>query len=254
MNENSYFLRHEPCSNCGSRDNLAVWSDGHKYCFGCGYIESGNGESLAVKLDKALKQHRKDKEEDLLVLPDDVSFNLPSEVSEWLNKYYITKEQIAQYNLRWSEKQKSLILPIYEDGKLIFYQERNFVGKSPKYLTYGNLNGHLPVFGGDADLSIVVLVEDYISAIRVSREAPCMPLFGSSVNKTIMARLAYAYSYLAFWLDHDKYSEAIKFKKKYGYLFDFSTIIHTHKDPKEYTDDDIFEHVWGNFDLDVETA
>ena len=27
------FIRHAPCENCGSRDNLAVY-DSHSYCFG----------------------------------------------------------------------------------------------------------------------------------------------------------------------------------------------------------------------------
>lgn len=35
--EGSVFLRHEPCDNCGSKDNKGVYSDGHTYCFGCGH-------------------------------------------------------------------------------------------------------------------------------------------------------------------------------------------------------------------------
>ena len=40
MNE---FLRHEPCPNCNSRDNLARYTDGHAFCFGCDYYEHGDG-------------------------------------------------------------------------------------------------------------------------------------------------------------------------------------------------------------------
>ncbi len=35
---------HEPCAACGSRDNLARYSDGHGYCFGCGAYEHGSGD------------------------------------------------------------------------------------------------------------------------------------------------------------------------------------------------------------------
>lgn len=35
----SYFLSHEPCPSCGSKDNLARYTDGHAYCFGCGHYE-----------------------------------------------------------------------------------------------------------------------------------------------------------------------------------------------------------------------
>jgi twinkle protein len=37
------FVRHEPCPECGSKDNLARYDDGHGYCFGCGHYERGSG-------------------------------------------------------------------------------------------------------------------------------------------------------------------------------------------------------------------
>ena len=41
--ETSTCIAHEPCPECGSRDNLGRYSDGHGYCFGCGYYEKGEG-------------------------------------------------------------------------------------------------------------------------------------------------------------------------------------------------------------------
>jgi twinkle protein len=38
----SEFLRKESCPNCGSRDNLARYTDGHAYCFGCRHYEPGD--------------------------------------------------------------------------------------------------------------------------------------------------------------------------------------------------------------------
>lgn len=40
----SEFLRKEPCPSCGSKDNLARYSDGHAYCFGCRHYEPGEGQ------------------------------------------------------------------------------------------------------------------------------------------------------------------------------------------------------------------
>jgi len=40
----SDFVKHEPCPACGSKDNLARYSDGHGWCFGCGYLESVNDD------------------------------------------------------------------------------------------------------------------------------------------------------------------------------------------------------------------
>ena len=36
---------HEPCSTCGSKDNLARYPDGGAYCFGCGYYEHADGQT-----------------------------------------------------------------------------------------------------------------------------------------------------------------------------------------------------------------
>ena len=40
--QESDFVAHEPCPACGSRDNLARYTDAHGYCFGCGYYEHGD--------------------------------------------------------------------------------------------------------------------------------------------------------------------------------------------------------------------
>lgn len=42
MNDDSSFLYKESCPECGSRDNLARYSDGHGYCFGCQHYEPGD--------------------------------------------------------------------------------------------------------------------------------------------------------------------------------------------------------------------
>jgi twinkle protein len=42
----SDFVQHEPCPSCKSQDNLARYTDGHAYCFGCKYYEVGSGEPL----------------------------------------------------------------------------------------------------------------------------------------------------------------------------------------------------------------
>lgn len=41
----SDFVAHEPCPECGSDDNLARYSDGHAFCFGCQHWEPGEGQT-----------------------------------------------------------------------------------------------------------------------------------------------------------------------------------------------------------------
>ena len=44
MSEESEFLRHEPCPDCGSSDALSVYDDGHTYCFSCEKWTPGDGQ------------------------------------------------------------------------------------------------------------------------------------------------------------------------------------------------------------------
>jgi twinkle protein len=60
MQENSSnFIRHAPCENCDSQDNLAIYltpdgSQGHTYCFGCHSYEKTNGELPEVATTKKI--------------------------------------------------------------------------------------------------------------------------------------------------------------------------------------------------------
>jgi len=46
------FLKHEPCPECGSKDNLARYEDGHGFCFGCGHYEHGNSDVVVERVAK----------------------------------------------------------------------------------------------------------------------------------------------------------------------------------------------------------
>ncbi len=39
----SEYIAHEPCPECGSSDNLARYTDGHGFCFGCNFYEHAKG-------------------------------------------------------------------------------------------------------------------------------------------------------------------------------------------------------------------
>ena len=51
MTVESTFVRHEPCPACGSKDNLARYSDGHAVCFtgGCSHYERGDGQVISIQ-------------------------------------------------------------------------------------------------------------------------------------------------------------------------------------------------------------
>lgn len=43
----SEFIAKEPCPKCGSRDNLARYTDGHGFCFGCRHYEPADGAAVS---------------------------------------------------------------------------------------------------------------------------------------------------------------------------------------------------------------
>lgn len=45
QHEESTFIRHEPCEECGSSDAKAVYDDGHTYCYSCNSHSQGEEES-----------------------------------------------------------------------------------------------------------------------------------------------------------------------------------------------------------------
>lgn len=55
------FVRHEPCPACGSKDNLARYSDGSGYCFGCKHHEKGEEDGFNPKDHKPGIPHVKGK-------------------------------------------------------------------------------------------------------------------------------------------------------------------------------------------------
>lgn len=244
MEVHSQFLKHESCPKCHSRNNLGVWSDGHKWCFGCGHYEAPTGYSYEY-VRRVLLSDRKAPAP--LQLPPDASFTIPEEARMWLLKYFIIKEDIVEHNIRYSEQEKALIFQVRNPThELIFYQMRLF-RPGPKYLTKGSLGDHLPVIKMSQDyldpVSKLVIVEDYISAIRVSEWMDAMPLFGSHLNKKTATRLSHLYNDIYIWLDKDKAKEAMKFKKEYEALFDKCNVVITDLDPKEYPSNDIYDYL-----------
>ena len=45
LSKEDKFVRHAPCNNCGSKDNLAIYST-HSYCFGCKIYIKHDGQVL----------------------------------------------------------------------------------------------------------------------------------------------------------------------------------------------------------------
>lgn len=245
MNEEVRFLTHEPCSECGSKDNLGVWSDGHKWCFGCGYYVPPEGKTVEYVRTLLSKKTVKNAS---VQLPVDASMSVPLEPRTWLASYGIDPHIIATKDIRWSEKEKCLLFQVREQGKLIFYQKR-FFGRddAPKYMSVGDIGSYLNVMQSSISArvaeSTVVVVEDFISASKVSLRCDSLPLFGSHIPKQLAVRLSNVYDNMIIWLDNDKATQAMKFKHEFEALFTKCRVIITPKDPKEFSFEEIGQKI-----------
>ena len=256
-------IKHVPCPRCRDRgqdtrgNNLAIYADGHKWCFSCHYYEPCPIEQrlLPAKIPARTKGTNLD-------FPDDFSNNLSVEASDWLRRYGITFSEIKKHKIGWSPSRKLVIFPIYGEGDtLLAWQGRSLElvnrpigpndrptesqrskgyiveGPTRKYLTFGTVRDIAHVLEPDHSKwpDMLIVVEGVLDAIKVSRVAPAMPLFGSHMPLEAIIRASKRFYRLGVWLDRDKTVEAVKTVLRASqYISSF--MITTPGDPKEYSE------------------
>ena len=244
-------LRHEQCPRCKSlgkdtsKDNLAIYGDGHKWCYACGYHKPATLEARVARLGTITTTPATNKAPKTLQLPDGTSLIFPPKVLQRLNAWKITDQLIRKHSLMWCEPKGKLILPVYDEfGQLLMYQERSWDIAVPKYLTFGQPSDILHILRpeGNEDNTIIILCEDLISAIRISEYKNAMPLWGSDIPLKTIQRLASRFYVVGVWLDPDMKLKALKDVLRISqYVPAF--FIDSNLDPKFYPLDRIKEHI-----------
>src|ERR1700744_978237 len=116
-NSESKFVRHGPCSSCGSRDNVAWYSNGTGFCFGCGKLHrgtptgsqrpSGGSENGTPNLSTEsagshISSTTTELSDTVRSMPSDVGTHFPEVVLTWLKQYDIGVTDLLKYNVKWS--------------------------------------------------------------------------------------------------------------------------------------------------------
>lgn len=229
----NYCLDHSPCPQCRkngrdkSGNNLAVYSDGHSWCFSCGYSEKNGLVNLKNRLSQS-----KESDKPKISLPSDLTKELPYNVLQWLGQYDVDQELFS-----WSPSLQRMIYQVYVENELVFWQGRGFNANQSKYYSVGNPN-KLLYFKGEKKDTIVV-VEDIISALVVSKVECAMPLWGSHIGPDRVRMLSERFKHLRIWLDKDKAEYSLKTRLNASLYFDSVQSIITDKDPKYYTMNEI---------------
>lgn len=175
--------------------------------------------------------------------------SFPPNVRRWIDRYGITPDELDLYRIVYDPNRDLLLYPIYNGNELVSIHGRYFGTNEhhPRYLRSDFKRGYYPICQNSKPVSdstvIYVLVEDYISAIKVGRQYSAVCLFGSHYPSNLIPGVLSGNITVRFWLDKDKNVSSIKYAAKAGqFVWDCGTIL-TEKDPKDYNDQEIKAYV-----------
>lgn len=151
----SEFLKHEPCPKCGSKDNLARYTDGHGFCFGCNHYEPATDAEPVIKKEKAIS-------EDIFSSYIEASFD-PLAARE------ITEETCRKFGVKVGTHQGKRVhfYPYYQDNTLVACKLRD---KEKNFKVIGE-GAKLPFFGQHlwSPGKMLVVTEGEIDCLTVSQ-------------------------------------------------------------------------------------
>lgn len=215
------------CDECGANRGKGVYSSG-TYCFAC-YHKTSTRSLIELPRQESVL---------FLDLKDSVE-HIPKTVKDWLHAYYVTSEDIKCNVILWNTQLQRLIffvvLKSYTDSawaRSINPNVRNkwlFLGNKKKKYYYVKCRTRQLKHQ-------LYIVEDPISAIRLSKYVDCFALCGTATNFEGLVSLITQYKELVVWLDGDSAGRlgAEKFKKKYSLVRPVK-IVRTLSDPKAHT-------------------
>lgn len=231
------------CNNGHNTPCFAKYDDGYK-CFTCGaYKKADRSFTNNVKkmgglsLPKGIKN------------PTQFSYdNL-----KWLYSYYIDECTIRRNNIAQLDDEQ-LLFPIIKNNEVLFYIER---WNKPKKIRHRGVKQ--PILLDGASSKKLIIVEDWISAIRVSEHYDTLCLFGLYCPYKDLQKYISRYDEIFIWLDGDAPGQQAA-SKLYKLLVDRLLVSHKYKrsfdkndkhvynvktsrDPKAYSPDEIKEGI-----------
>jgi len=222
----------ESCNDCGSSRGLASYDDG-SYCFSCSKYTPHKSLIKNDKKDKTLQ----------IELPEEDRSEWREDAYDWLSKYQDEESKSIMKYCFWSEKYKRIVFPQYigneRDGmKMIAAWMRRVEDTvrpeyNPKWL-FAGYNDTIFKYG-EYNNGSVCLVEDVVSAVKVSQVMDCIALGGTILKENVYSHIGMSgYSKVYIFLDPDQAGRngAEKIRKRLALLTE-SVIIRGKKDPKE---------------------
>lgn len=236
------------CPHCGDDHKgkpFALYEDGY-HCFSCGSTK----RAIRNFTLRGLVAHESIELPELTLNPSMFSLS----VLKWLRKYHVSDETIYKHCIA-EATDNSVIAPVLdvETGNVIMYQRRWFDPR--RIMTYGSKQPFIAK--ADTGNSVLVIVEDFISAIRVGEIEDCYCMFGTAIPYHQLETLVKTYSTIVVWADGDspgqnaarkihqllmKIQARANIKRAFDLSSNKTTVnVVTEKDPKCYTNTEILK-------------
>ena len=210
----------------------------------------------------------KDNRPEVVTLPEDMSSTLPPKALVYLYDRYFEPATIGRFGIGWSQQFRRTVFPVYKymtvrdqtskvDGYAHMKQAKKLVGwtgrkleddtsEKPKWHSVRQRDIKHPRFIAPPEVwdtkKRVVLVEDVISAIRIS----CVGIMSIALMTTYLPYELYNVLRgwdVRVWLDDDAYDKSIGYFSKLNGNGVQAQSIHTKKDPKDLSPEEIEEEL-----------
>ena len=248
-------VNHDDGDCSGSSNSLKIERkyDGSisAYCFRCGkrgFYSDGFSRIKAYRAKAGDATAQPNSAGDKYKRPRDTSkitSEWPAYAINWIKQWGITNDEILEHGIGYSAYFDRIIIDIRWLGDYHGYASRavNPTDNRPKWLMFSDSTPfYTKTIKGEG--KTLVLVEDIISAIRISRELDCIALLTTTISSETLANVAH-YSKFIVWLDDDNRQVKLNQLKLYKRLSTFGEckVIHS-TDPKRMTDESIRKNIF----------
>jgi len=232
---------------CKDDKSMKVYhtEDGYSsHCFRCGehsFVPHGIcsiSELAKMEADKQLIMMPE------LTLPLDFTKEIPSNLLIWFLNVGVTAYMVKANGIGYSPSLDRIIMPIHVNGQLSAIQTRS-LNRVPKYLTVGTTAGKLYCPFTYAYTEYVVIVEDILSSIKISRIALARSTLGTKFSDSHALELKRMKKHVILWYDPDYAGDtAVQVaQRKLSLLGVSCSVLKSKEDPKYYSCKNIQERI-----------
>lgn len=159
----------------------------------------------------------------------------PAMARVWLYKAGLSNDDITGLGFYFCDRTQRVVMPVYQDGKLVYWQARGFNSAHAKYIN--PVVSRDKLFAKYGSGGVIVLTEDMLSAFRVGKVTEAWALMGTSISDGMLDLLTKQQRPIRTMLDPDKagIKGGAKALRQLQLLGVDIKILRPHKDPKLLT-------------------